>query len=254
MKRLLFLLLVLCFSPQATADHYCRPSYSYQASYNYYRAPAYYYPAYYYYPVVVEVQVNRDRYYSLSELRLQMAMLEMWDELKERRALRGGGYTNGNGSSGGYDTVPPNQMPQAATAPQGQPPQKTAPPASPPATAPQTNRLTAPLGKTSEAAAKILKANCVSCHDKDTRGYAKLDLTDLDLVPMAQRWAAFGMAVSRDMPLAPSEFFGEDGKIKQGKEEEFKKWREEHSLKDDQIDELYKGWIVPARLAIVRKK
>lgn len=222
----------LCFlGLVAPASAQCNGSYCRSYTTQTYAAPTYstaYYRDHYYYkeyvPTVIEVNVNKDRYYSLSDLYRDRLYLEAFDYFRRERERDRDQPIN-----------PPAQQGRAKLTDDGPPPQPNVP------------KLTAKgsWGKTTSAALKVLKESCYSCHGK---GHEKLDLEDPDAVPPVLRAAAFGLASTGDMPPAPKEL------RVAGKEEELKAWKKEHALKDEALEPLYTGWVMVGRNAALASR
>lgn len=176
-----------------------------------------YYQPYYYYPQVIEVQVTKDRYYSLSDLYRDRLYLEAFDMMREMRQR--------------LANIDPNYQAPAV-------PQQPSPPV---AQAPVPNQVVKGVGaKPGDKAAKILAANCVSCHGK---GDTKIDLSNPEAVSVTKRWASFGLMASGDMPQPPLEL------RQKGKEKELQEWKQKNALKEDELETLYKEWVIPAAQA-----
>lgn len=229
MKKLAALLILVALMTLAAGNALAGGCYRPFVSY---AAPAYhaphstYYPSYYhreYVPYVVEVQVQKDRYYSLSDLYRDRLYIEAFDLMKDMR-----------------QKMAQQQEPASAPAPAAGPgygkPDQVPRPAQLP-TEPQARKA---WGKTTDAAAKVLATGCVKCHGE---GSEKLDLSNLNAVSPTKRWAAFGMAASGDMPPPPAELRAK------GKEAELEKWKQEHALKEEDLKALYDGWVVPGQIA-----
>lgn len=227
MKYLVSLFAVLLLiSPAPAQCHYSR---CYTPTYNYtpaYQAP--YYPpqqSYYYHkeyvPYVIEVNVNKDRYYSLSELYRDQLYLQMFDTLRRMNS-------GDNGS---------NVNPPASNKPNGY---NASTPADPlPTPKPQVKKGF--WGRSTDAAVKVVNDNCIKCHGK---GSETLDLSDLDAVPPLARAAAFALASTGDMPPPPKEL------RVAGKEKELAAWKKENALKDEILEPLYLGWVDVGRKAV----
>lgn len=179
-----------------------------------------------YVPYAVEVQVNKDRYYSLSDLYRDRIYLEAFDLLREMKGklnqLKGGEPDRGETSS----PAPVNTPPAAASS--GTPPSSS-------------QRDPKAPSKTTPEALLVLQGSCVSCHNADTAATKErpnpLRLDDPDGVPTEMRWAAFGRAAVRNMPLAPKNLREEDGP-------KLAEWRSKNSLSDDALKKLFDGWVV----------
>lgn len=174
---------------------YAKPTYAYQSYYNTYV------------PYVVEVQVIRDRYYSLSDLYRDRMYLELYDQFQKR-----------------FNSEAP-YIPPAATTQGNQPPRTTPAPPLAPQPTPQSKAG-------SDKAEAILVKNCQGCHTGG-KGAAKLDMTDLTKLTSVQRWAVFGMSAAGDMPPPPAELRA------QGKEQELNEWKKTHALKEEEMQVLY---------------
>lgn len=193
-----------CYRPFQQRTTYVAPTY---------HAPAYVAPAY------VE---HYDRFYSLSDLIRERMYLELWDDYKSR-------------SRYGKDDEEEAQ-PTKASARKSKPASpvvKASPTTMPPVKA-EAPAIKTPLGKTTEAAAKVIRESCLSCHGA---GHAKFDATNPDAVSLTTRWAAYGMAGVGDMPPPPKDLRAK------GKEAELKKWKQEHAISEAALDELYAGWV-----------
>lgn len=238
---------LLFLSGRGTAGDFCYRGSAYPvqaAKITTYHAPASYGTAYghsYAYqqlvPYAVEVQVNKDRYYSLSDLYRDRLYLEAFDLMRDMRqkmnqlsasgAAPGalGGATGGGGPS--VTTPPTNPNPPV--------PQHSPPPNAPPPAQPRGS-----LNKTSDRALAVLKSACLSCHNADTEKSEKrpnpMSLEDPDAVPAVMRWASFGMAASRDMPKAPKELREKGG-------QPLSDWKAKHGLKDEELKVLYEEWL-----------
>jgi hypothetical protein len=158
-----------------------------------YAAPVYHAPTYYGHDChdtkVIAVEVQRDRYYSLSDLYLQKLQLDLLGELMEWKKANGGGY------------VPPAPAaPAAVTAPQ--PAAKAATAAVQQAVAQPAGKGRVPRQQAYGSVATLLKAECVKCHKA---GGARLDLTDVAKVPAAKWWEVYGRLNSGNMPPDPAE-------------------------------------------------
>jgi mono/diheme cytochrome c family protein len=214
--------LALAGTAPAQCRSYCRTATAtytaptaYQATY----ATATYYNRIEYVPTIIEVNVNKDRYYSLSDLTRDRLYLEMFDMLRERRAGQG---------------VAPAATPAVG---QAEPPP---PPVLKEAKAPKGN-----WGKSTDAARKVVADNCLKCHGK---GSEPLDLSDLDAVSPRDRAAAFALVSTGDMPPPPKAL------LAVGKEADLKKWKEENALKDADLEPLYAGWVSVGRNAALAAK
>ena len=183
---------------------------------------AYYYPTYYYKPYVLEVQVVRDRYYSLSDLYRDRLYLEAFDLMKEMRQRL-------NQPQANAEVQPKAGLPVA--------------PQSPPNLQVQPKST---LGKTSDKAKLVLAQNCQSCHSNG-KPKAKLDLTDIDAVPIAQRWSSFGIAAAGDMPPVPE-------KEQKDGAEAVRKWKQGHALKEEDMAALYEGWVLVGSVTKANKE
>ena len=181
---------------------YSKPTYSYNS---------YYYP--YYVPQVIEVQVIKDRYYSLSDLYRDRLYLEQYDLMKEMRAR-----LNQIAPTDQQPYIPPTQgNPNTAPAPVPQPQAKASPKDS--------------TGITTKAEAILVK-NCQTCH-LDGKAQTKLNMANLTTLTSVQRWAIFGMAAAGDMPPPP-----DDLKVT-GKEKELNEWKKLHALSEQDMGILY---------------
>lgn len=195
----LFCLLAL-WPSKAEAGGCYRPFYKPTYSYS-----SYYYPTYV--PYVLEVQVIKDRYYSLSDLYRDRLYLEQYDLLKEMRARL---------TQGEQPYIPPT----------------TPNPATP---NPQTRTTPQPgfgLPSVTVKAEAVLVKNCQGCHTSG-KAQAKLDLTDLSKLTSTQRWAMFGMAAAGDMPPPPAEL------LATGKEKDLNDWKKLYALKEEDMQLLY---------------
>jgi len=202
MLRFAFLIIAiacLAFTQESLAGGCYRP---FQA----YVAPAYHYQPYYV-PYVIEVQVHKDRYYSLSDLYRDRLYLEAFDLMKEMR----GRLNNLNGNSA--------EVKPGVARVESEPTRTT----------PQ------PSAKGSLKAATILQNNCFSCHGKDNK---HLDLTDPNSVSLTKRRAAFGLIAAGDMPPPPANL------LEKGKEKELSEWKQKNALKDDELKILYDEWVL----------
>ena len=199
MFRFAFLLIAiacLAFTQESLAGGCYRPFPSYVA-------PSYHYQPYYV-PYVIEVQVHKDRYYSLSDLYRDRLYLEAFDMMKEMRARLNGQAAE---VKPGVARVEPEPV---RTAPQ-------------------------PVAKGSLKATTILHNHCFSCHGKDNKD---LDLTDPNSVSTTKRRAAFGLTVSGDMPPPPVAL------LEKGKEKELSEWKQKNALKDEELKILYDEWVL----------
>lgn len=221
-----------CYRPFATAG-YAAPAVvnTYQVPYA--TAPVYHAPTYaatptyqtYTYkelvPYVLEVQVNQDRYYSLSDLYRDRLYLESFDMMREmRQTIRQ--------LKEEKDQTPPtfnSTGPTASAVPRANIPEPPQPPLPPEKAG----------GKTGPNALKVLKESCLNCHGA---GHPKLDLTDPDKVPMTKRWASFGMAAAGDMPQPPATLRA------RGKEAELVAWKKENALKEEAMKAVYEEWVL----------
>ncbi len=221
---------VQSYAAPKIVTHYA-PTTSHYGGHSYYQKE--------YVPYAVEVQVNRDRYYSLSDLYRDRLYLEAFDLMREMRSKI-------NGLSASVPPIPPVAV---ASAPGGQGgggvPSKGAPGVTPPGgngtNPPPPVPQKGTFNRTSERVLKLLSSKCVNCHNADTIASEKrpepLRLDDPDSVPTIQRWASFGMTAAREMPRAPKEL------REKGKEAELQAWRIEHGLKDDEMKWLFDEWV-----------
>lgn len=193
-----------------------------------------------YVPYAVEVQVHKDRYYSLSDLYRDRLYLEAFDLMREMRSklntldrsLSGEGLSNGGGGS---------DVGSGPDGPGGKEPKGTS--VSPPSVQPVPSFSQRPgTGKTSDEGKKILGEKCSNCHNSETKATGSrpfpLNLDDPDKVPGELRWAAFGRAAIRNMPFAPKAL------REKGKEAELAEWQKKNSLTDEQLKKLFDGWVV----------
>lgn len=209
------------YASSPPAHTYATPSYGYGHQYLYYKQ---------YVPYAVEVQVNKDRYYSLSDLYRDRLYLEAFDLMKEMRAKLSETKSIPTAPVQPTNPVPP-AMPKVQDA--GYQPSLPAPQVGP---APPSSPWS--LGKTGDKARAILNDKCYTCHNKDTAATDKrpepLRLENPDAVPMYLRWAGFGMAAVRQMPKHPS-------RLKDQKE--IDSWKITNGLTDQQLQDLHDGWL-----------
>lgn len=153
-----------------------------------------------------------DRYYALSSFYRDRMLLDMFDRLKA------------------YDQQRSAAPPQADAAP----PPLRAPPAASAAPAPAAPPARS-LGKTSAKALAVLTANCLSCHGS---GDPRIDLSNSDSVPLTKRRAALSLMMTADMPPPPSNL------LTAGKEEDLAAWRKANAIPENDLQEVYRGWVV----------
>lgn len=197
-----------------------------------------------YVPYAVEVQVNKDRYYSLSDLYRDRLYLEAFDVMRDMRQKLSG-LKPETASVGPMrdertgELIPPG-IPLEKW-PDGSPKKELVP-------APTMKRIedTALPGKTTPAALAVLQSACYSCHNADTAATEQrpnpLRLDDPDAVPAMVRWAAFGMAAPRRMPPAPV-------KVREKGGQDLADWQAKNGLKDEQLKALFDGWVSVAAVA-----
>ncbi len=171
----------------------------------------------YYVPQVIEVQVYKDRFYSLSDLYRDRLLLENFDLLKEIRAR-------------------PASHGEPAEEPPAKPTRKAA--VSKPAASLAKPAAAKAAGATSKAAAKVLAESCLSCHGQ---GDARIDLSNVDAVSSTLRWAAFGQMAAGDMPKPPKDLVGNAT--------ELAAWKKEHALSEADLKAVYDGWVLVGQFA-----
>lgn len=211
------LCLSICLHPVHAGDCYRPPITYYPPPPVYYTPPVPYYIQKEYVPYVLEVQVYKDRYYSLSDLYRDRLYLEMFDTMKSYKQNVSSNTPTGNGGTNVSETIP-------------KPPQQTTRVPDRQGSNPQVRQPQATTGKTSPEALAILNASCVSCHNT---GNDALDLSNPDAVSLTKRRASLGLIAVRDMPKPP-------GKLK---DKELEEWKKEHGLKEEEIQVLYEGWV-----------
>lgn len=202
--------------PSGYAQH------SYQSGYaadQYYGGYAYPYYTPVYQPVILEVEVQRERYYSLSDLYRDNLQFEMWKMMTRwQRDQQAKGLALADADGGdGYGGQP------AADAQQGAYPQpgRAAKPARQAAAQPAAAAQGGPVAMDPKLLG-IVKAKCATCH---AAGNPYADFSRPERLTSAQWHSAYSLVREGDMP--PPD---DSGLYAPGKENELLAWKKQNAL------------------------